>query len=95
MLLVLFWITSSRNSNSRKVIIVGVVTEMKYWIVFWMVLAAITPLVVAEETLENVRPGATSVDLGDGYEISLELDDSFGMYDITPWPPSESVMGKG
>lgn len=58
------------------------------------ILAAITAVGIADETLENVQPGATTVDLGDGYEISLELDDLFEAYDIEIVDPSTDVIDK-
>lgn len=54
---------------------------------------AITSSAVAAETLEDVEPGSKSVDLGDGYEISFELADCIGMYDLEVIDPSESVLG--
>ena len=69
-------------------------TQMKCWIIFWMILAAITSSAVADKTLKDVEPGSMSVDLGDGYKISFMLDDSFEMYDLDIIDPSTSVVGK-
>jgi len=49
---------------------------------------------IADETLENVQPGATTVDLGDGYEMSFVLDDFFEAYDIKIVDPSTTVFDK-
>lgn len=50
--------------------------------------------VAAGEILEDVEPGSTSVDLGDGYEISFVLDDSFEAYDLIISDPRTTDVGE-
>lgn len=57
------------------------------------ILAALTAVGIADETLEDVEPGSTSADLGDGYEISFELDDLFEAYDLKIVDPSTTAIG--
>lgn len=57
------------------------------------ILAALMAVGLADKTLENVQPGATTVDLGDSYKVSFVLDDSFEAYDLKIVDPSKTVIG--
>ena len=63
-------------------------------ILYVLILAVITSSAVNAETMKNVPSGATSVDLGGGYQMSFVLDDSFESYDIEIIAPSKTVIGE-
>ncbi len=58
------------------------------------ILAAVISVGTAEEILKNVQPGATTVNLGDGYKMSFVLDESFEGYDLKVVDPESTVIGK-
>ena len=58
------------------------------------ILTALTAMGIADETLKNVQPGATAINLGDGYKMSFVLDDSFAGYDLEIVDPKSTVLGK-
>ncbi len=55
---------------------------MKYLIAIAVILVALIQVGISSETMEKVKPGDKTIDLGDGYQVSFVLDDAFEAYDI-------------
>lgn len=57
-------------------------------------LMVLSPLAACEQTLESVKPGPLTLDLGDGYSASFTLGSSENAYDIFTSTPSTSDILK-
>jgi len=58
---------------------------MREFVAAIVLLVVLISIGASEELIENVKPGNTRIDLGDGYIASFELDDSISAYNISAY----------